>query len=283
MRRTLAALWLIALMSDVAAQEFDLPVLRGSSPFVPAPPVYTRWSGIYAGGQAGLSSATMGFGAAASNLIADILRLTELENKFQVSTWPRIPSSSDRHGHWGAFAGYNSQWDNVVLGVEASYNRLKLAATGTDSITRRVTLADDFIYSVTVTSGASLSLDAYGTARVRAGYDAGWFLPYFAAGFAIGQMSYSKFATVSYPSPIYSIPATIPPPTQPPPTPAPFSQSKSEGQNNAFSIGYTAALGVDFMIMPNMFLRGEYELVALPMARMNMMVHNARVGAALKY
>jgi outer membrane immunogenic protein len=282
MRRSLAALWLIVLLSNAAAQEFELPALRGSTPYVPAPPTYTRWSGFYGGAQGGVSSAAIGFGAAPSNLIAEILRNTELENKFQVSQWPRIPSGSARSSNWGLFAGYNSQWDDVILGVEASYNRLRLANTSADSITRIVTLADQFNYTVTATSGASLSLNSYGTFRVRAGYDAGLAMPYLAAGLAIGQMTYSKFGTVSYPVPIYSLPPPIFP-QLPPPTPPSFSATKSEGQKNAIAAGYSGAAGVDFLLLPNVFLRGEYEFVAFPMARMIMMTHNVHVGGALKF
>ena len=30
-----------------------MPTLRGSSPFIPAAPTYTRWAGFYVGGQIG--------------------------------------------------------------------------------------------------------------------------------------------------------------------------------------------------------------------------------------
>src|SRR5262245_23952277 len=78
MRRWLAALWLIALVSTTAAEEFELPALRGSSPYVPAPPVYTRWGGFYGGGDVGFTPATMEFNGGVKALVAQVLRFTKV-------------------------------------------------------------------------------------------------------------------------------------------------------------------------------------------------------------
>jgi opacity protein-like surface antigen len=282
MRRSLIALWLIVLMSNAFAQECELPTLRGSSPYVPEPPIYARWSGYYVGGQTGYAPAIVSFGASPSNLIADILRFTELENKFHPSEWPSLLQKRTSGSGFGGFVGYNSQWDSVILGVEANYNRLSISATSSDSITRIVTLADAFNYRVTVTSGASVHLDEYGTARVRAGYVMNQFLPYFTAGLALAPVTYSKFATVSYPTPVYSLPPPVPP-DQPPPTPSAFSASKSEARSNALMVGWVAGVGMDVMLMPNVFLRGEYEFVSLPVSRMQMSLHNVHLGGGFKF
>ena len=52
MRRLLVVLGLLASISGTAAQEFEIPTLRGTDSFVPdAPgPLYRpRWSGFYIG------------------------------------------------------------------------------------------------------------------------------------------------------------------------------------------------------------------------------------------
>ena len=41
--------------------------------------------------------------------------------------------------------------------------------------------------------------------------------------------------------------------------------------------------GMDVALFPNLFLRGEYEFVGLPIARMQMSLHNFRLGAGLKF
>ena len=66
MRHFILAVALVAtlasLASEAPAADYEVPVLRGSSPdvgspYVPAPPVYTSWGGFYAGVQAGYSRA----------------------------------------------------------------------------------------------------------------------------------------------------------------------------------------------------------------------------------
>ena len=52
----LVVLCLLAFMTQTHAQEFDVPTLRGSSPFIPAAPKYTRWAGFYVGGQIGTAA-----------------------------------------------------------------------------------------------------------------------------------------------------------------------------------------------------------------------------------
>ena len=282
MRHSLIALWLIALMPNAFAQEFELPTLRGSTPFIPAPPTYTRWSGVYVGGQVGFAPAIINFGASPSSLIAEILRFTELENTFHPSEWPSLPQRRTSGSSFGGFVGYNSQWDSIVLSVEANYNRASISGAASDSITRIVTLKDNFNYAVTVTSGASAKLAEYGTARVRAGYEMNQFMPYFTMGLAAAPISYTKFATVSYPTPVYSLPPPTPP-DLPPPTPSAFSASRTESRNNVLALGYAAGAGVDVLLLPNVFVRGEYEFVSLPIARMHMSLHSLHLGGGLKF
>ena len=85
MRRWSVALILFGLTSSAAANEFDMPTLRGSSPFVPQSPQYTRWSGFYVGGQAGYGMAQMDYSGATGSLIAFMLRELALENESQPS------------------------------------------------------------------------------------------------------------------------------------------------------------------------------------------------------
>jgi opacity protein-like surface antigen len=285
MRRSLAVLWLIALVSDVAAQEFELPTLRGAAPYYPVPPIYHRWSGFYAGGQVGYTPlTTMDFGDAAKSLIANILRFTRLESEFSPSQWSSIPPAHPTGTEFGAFIGYNSQWDDVVLGIEGNYNIMSkpMLGVGADSISRRVTMSDNYNYDVTVTSAASMKLYDYATLRVRGGYVMGQFLPFITAGFAVGRIDYFKTASVDYPQPTYALAPTVPP-SPPPPAPPPFSQTLSEGKSKAIAFGYAAGGGMDVAVLPNVFLRGEYEFVSLPVAHMNLIMHTFRGGLGLKY
>jgi opacity protein-like surface antigen len=280
MRRSLAILWLIALVSNAAGQEFELPPLRGSTPYIPSPPVYYRWSGVYVGGEIGYAPSTMTFGNSSGTLVAEILRFSRLKNEFHPETWPSIPQAFPKTGTFGGFVGYNSQWDDVVLGFEFNYTHSGLSGAGADVISRRVRLSDDFNYDVTVSASESMKVHDYFTGRVRAGYAVAQFLPYITAGFAVGIIDYTKTASVDYPQPTYAI---TPPPPPPPTSPTPFSATQTQTKKNAISLGYAAGGGVDVAVLPNMFLRAEYEFVALPIAHMNVLMHNMRLAAALKF
>jgi hypothetical protein len=74
MRRLLVALGLVGLISQASAGEFELPTLRGTSPFIPAPQTHTLWSGFYAGGQVGYGSTHFDFSDATKSLVEYMLR-----------------------------------------------------------------------------------------------------------------------------------------------------------------------------------------------------------------
>src|SRR5262245_31905613 len=102
MRRLLVLVWLIGLGVQAAAGDFDIPTLRGTSTYapgytppgalpefgyVPAAPRYLRWSGFYAGGQAGYGVSNIDFTRATQALAAVELRVLTLENEQHVSQW----------------------------------------------------------------------------------------------------------------------------------------------------------------------------------------------------
>ena len=96
-----------------------------------------------------------------------------------VGAWPRKPQT----GSVGAFLGYNVEWENVILGLEANYNRVSLNATSSDyqrSFTDSTNLpaGHHYFYSLTTTAQSSLRMTDIATFRGRAGWEAGNFLPY---------------------------------------------------------------------------------------------------------
>ena len=92
MRWLLVAVGLMAPISGAAAQEFELPTLRGSQAFAPnAPDCCTSWGGFYVGGQVGFGVTTRGFLDATQDLVAQSC----------ISSRSR-PSSPSPHGRCSA-------------------------------------------------------------------------------------------------------------------------------------------------------------------------------------
>src|SRR4051794_21132938 len=115
MRRFLLAA--VILGAAASAQAADMPdFLRGS---FTAPVARTNWQGFYVGGQAGYGSSDENFNGSTRSLTAALLANTLIENAMRVSQWNLgLGKNSARSSGYGGFAGYNSQWTDVVVGVE---------------------------------------------------------------------------------------------------------------------------------------------------------------------
>lgn len=274
-RAGLAALALIALiaMAPGGALAADMPdFLRGSYT-----PTYTRWEGFSFGVQAGASNMTTDFGNSTSGLIAYSLRNTEVEDQFSPSTWTTLPSNTTNGQQYGAFIGYNWQWDQLVVGVDAAYNSLSsLNASASNSITRQVvTTPDNVNNTLTITAQSSLKLVDYATLRARAGYAMGQFLPYATLGAAVGRFNYTNTATV------HNVGT---PPGGSPIAPFDVTDTQSNEKNNAIVGGFEVGLGMDVAVLPNVFLRGEWEFVAFAqLAGIRASMNTGRVGIGMKF
>ena len=195
MRRLLVALGLVGgLLSPAFAADYDLPILRGSSqPPAPVvtvgPATFTRWSGIYFGGVISYNNSNTDFVNATAPLIHFSLRSTTLEQQVTPSGIAVLGKGSDNTVGGGAFFGYNTQWQDLILGVEATYNYTNLNTTAPASAVARVfpTVTD----AVALSATGRLSLSSYGEARFRAGYIVGDLLPYGFIGAAVAGASYS--------------------------------------------------------------------------------------------
>jgi opacity protein-like surface antigen len=305
MRRLLLAVALMGLVADASAGEFEMPVLRGSSsdfapsPWVPAPPTYTRWSGFYAGGQVSGTIAAMDFGTSARSLVSFATRNSVLEN--HVTSWTSLPKGDTSATGFGGFVGYNFQWDDVTLGVEANYTRSTLRKSASDSLSRsfvdntNAPTGHEYEYHATVDANASVTLTDFGTFRARGGWAAGNFMPYGFAGLAVARANVTRSATVTGSitdrwsegtvggvDPVTGTPIILLTPRSNEIPLAPATQT--EGQTGAFSFGYTAGFGMDVLLMANLFVRGEYEYVQFPNIKgTKINLNTLRFGGGLKF
>jgi outer membrane immunogenic protein len=290
MRRVMLGLLGLVFVSDAIAADYP-DYLRGSS--FEAPPARYNWAGVYFGGQAGYAKAEINFGSSLGTLAGNLgrqsfLQLTDAQiaaglEGTRVSEWLALPRTGASGSSYGAFVGYNTQWGDAVFGAELNYNRVSLAGAASDAISRLVTV-DDFGYPVFLFGNASATITDYATIRFRAGYAAGWFLPYVTAGLAVGRANYAKSVTLGYGTPIDLLPPPTPP-DAPRPNPGPFGPVvASEVKNGVLSIGYAVGAGVDVGLLPNVFVRFEYEYVEVGnFGGISAAVNNFRTGAAVKF
>ncbi len=287
LRVSVATLAVILLAPAAVAADFDDAALRGSFDNFFTSKSYSRWDGVYFGGQIGASSGTVNYSDSLSSLIDYILRNSLLQS--EVTDWTTMGRESTRHSNYGAFLGYNFQLaDQLVLGPEVNYSHVGLNSNTSDTITRiiqndsQAPTGHHFFYTTTVSGNASVQITDFATFRVRAGWQVGQFLPYAFGGLAVGRANYSRSATVAYTT--EDIPDTTDPVTPPNPPPNFGPVSRSEAQGNAIAYGFAAGLGVDVAILPNVFLRAEWEYVQFaPIHDIQVNINSGRVGIGLKF
>jgi opacity protein-like surface antigen len=187
-----------------------------------------------------------------------------------------VPNGRGTGNQFGGFAGYNWQLDELVLGFEGAYHRTAtpITAGGVDTLSRRFTTSDGYDNSVRLRTSGRFQLRDYATMRGRVGYAFGQFMPYAGAGFSVGRVGYSTSATVRVTAPAQG--------GNPPIDFGPVT--KTDGKENAIAYGANLALGVDITLLPNMFLRGEWEYIAFaPIEGTRANVNTFRAGLGLKF
>lgn len=274
MRRFLLAVVLCGAVTTAHAADMpDLPILRGS---------YTdglntsrvNWQGFYFGGQGGYGSSDENFSGSNANMLAALLDHNVIQ-EMQISQWNLgLGKQSSRSSAYGAFTGYNWQWDDVVVGLEASYVHGKFGGTFTASkeLVSGAALSDSFFHDVRVDSSASIAISDMATFRARAAYAWGCFLPYAFGGFALGKADISHSVTVHD-----AVSPTISGPFTPLAT-----LNATDAVHNHLVYGYTGGLGVDVNLVGGLFMRAEWEYVRFT-STVDTSINTVRAGLGYKF
>jgi len=282
MRWLICAAVLFGLASYARAD--DLDILRGSQSVGPA--TFTRWSGFYAGGQFSYSSGKADFTNASAPLIASSLAETSIESVVGPSTWPILGTASTATAGVGGFAGYNTQWQDLILGVETDYTHSPFTVTSPSSpILDRVSTVGSNLDSVSVEATGTMRITDYGSLRARAGWVLNSFLPYGFAGFALGRADYSVTSLVygqqnisTAASPIIPCDPTV---TS---TCVDYSFANNAGRQGILLYGFSVGGGFDWALTANLFIRAEYEFIQFAeIGGITASISSARVGAGFKF
>jgi opacity protein-like surface antigen len=156
-----------------------------------------------------------------------------------------VLGKSSSHGQgWGGFVGYNTQWDDVVLGIEANYMHGSFGGSSTGSMGRQIVVSG-VTYDAIYTASAAIKVNDIGSARLRAGYAFGSFLPY-AGGAVVTPLTATQV------------------------------------QNGHFLYGYAGGLGMDMMLYRGLFVRAEWEYLKFA-APIDTSVSTVRAGLGYKF
>jgi outer membrane immunogenic protein len=170
---------------------------------------------------------------------------------------------------YGGFIGYNWELDSIVVGIDAAYNYTTGITTrsGPSTLSRVVTTSDSTTWTISINGRSRLTLQDWATLRARVGAPMGQFLPYAFLGASVARFDYRTRTTVS---------ASSGGPT--------FTRTGTEAESDAFSPGLTTGLGVDIAILPNMYLRAEYEFNAfMELAGIRPITHTGKVGLGFRF
>jgi outer membrane immunogenic protein len=272
-RLLLAAMMCGAVTAAHAADLSDLPILRGSyTDGLSASKV--NWQGFYIGGQGGYGSGDENFAGSNANMLTALLDHNVIQ-EMQVAQWNLgLGKQSARSSGYGGFAGYNWQWEDVVIGLEASYLHGSFGGSTTASkgLTSGSALSDGLFHSVSVDSSASIAISDMATFRARAAYAWGCFLPYVFGGVALGNADISHSVTVhdavatTIFGPFFSL----------------ADLNATDAVHNHLVYGYSFGLGTDINLIGGMFMRAEWEYVRFT-SSIDTSVNTVRLGLAYKF
>jgi outer membrane immunogenic protein len=295
MRRLLLAAVMLGTVSAAHAADMpDLPILRGGITDGLSKTSH-NWDGVYAGGNFGYTTDSTDFTRSVAGLTNFIFRDSVLQGP--TSTWSLLNTNTAQATNFGGFVGRNWQWYDAVLGLEGTYtyfNNLKTSSSGYNSLDIVNPPGDvqptgvTNHYLTTLTGTAAAQVKDMVTLRGRVGWDGGDFMPYMFAGAAVGRMDVSRTVTsdvwLRQDATVVDALGNVITITGTPGHIDAQSQTQSQHKTNAFVVGWTAGIGLEYCIWDGLFARVEYEYVKFsPVMNTSVTLNNARVGLGYKF
>src|SRR5262249_44921326 len=126
---------------------------------------------------------------------------TTIPNATQLASFvPPLSPDNATGTSFGGFAGYNTQWESAVLGLEVGYHSMSLNTSGVSSASFGVAarFRGDNAFNVDMSEGSSIHLNDYAPFRGRGGWAFGCFLPYVTLGLAVGRADITNNARLHF-------------------------------------------------------------------------------------
>jgi opacity protein-like surface antigen len=229
MRRIALAFAFIVGASTASSAADPAGVLRGAVMDVTRGPT-VDWNGYYFGGHFATGTSDIDF-RHGMNLLA--------------GANPLGKESSSGSG-FGGFVGYNAQWDQAaLLGFEINYTRGDFGAHKT-------------VTNGTVVTFGEVDLKDLVSARLRAGWTTGIFMPYAFGGASYGIADLTRTVTTS------------------------GVLTNSIFQNRHSVYGFNAGAGLEMMVFGSGFVRAEFEYTRFSNP-IDTSVTTGRLGAGIKF
>ncbi|WP_426611426.1 outer membrane protein [Bradyrhizobium sp. McL0616] len=299
MRRLMLAAAMLGTVSAAQAADMpDLPILRGGFTDGLSKTSH-NWDGAYFGAHAGYTTDASDFSQSVVGLTNFIFRDSVLQQP--TASWSLLNKTNTQGTNIGGFVGRNWQWYDAILGLEGTYSyfgNLSTSTSGSNSLTivnppgdtHAANITDN--YDVTLTGTAAAKVKDMITLRGRVGWDGGDFMPYAFAGAAVGRMDVSRSVTSNVDvrqdvtnSVVNGLGVVVTTTTLGAPQAVPAqSQTQIQRRTNAFAVGWTAGLGLEYCIWDGLFARVEYEYVRFsPVMNTSVTLNNARLGLGYKF
>lgn len=288
----------------------DYPVLRGTqietAPYEPPPSGATNWAGFYFGGTAGY--ATSRFDPFQQSQFLSQQAFDQLAVRDSGVNLLRF----GKHGHnkvtYGGFAGFNWQFDDVVVGIEGEYVKSDFfsdqrAGRGMTFVNLFPTITQsapniepiNTQTAIAVAGHTTTTMDDFGMVKARAGYAFGNIMPYFNLGAAMGRISTNgrigQRHDTAENTALYN---TVSDGTTVTRTTflrnAAFARGDASGSSEASVIssgyvpGFVLGAGIEALLGDNILLRAEYNRIYFSEFKgVSAVVDTARFGAGLKF
>lgn len=271
-------------VTTARAADLDYDYLRGAEyDPVPAPVQVIDWSGFYVGGHGGYTSAALGFKNALSPMVYQRSHNSTAEQDFAASTLLSPASKRVGSGSFGAYVGYNFQFDNVIFGIEGDYTNFGRMGYSENSISRSKTNSLGLLETVDLYGSSATRVNDYGTLRARLGYAFENLMPFVTGGVAIGRARAAD--ALLYSDSGFDVGAYNANQTGTKTYVNSFGATYYDRQSKTKVVaGAALGAGVEYAITPNILLRAEYQYVlfnSFDGHKVNL--NTVRAGAAVKF